>query len=100
LWAFPAVRICHSSAMARTLHLYPDAGPYFGVLDGRAVQATDDLPVSSELRVAVQSWWDSAWGEHDPRPDLDDEGYESLTADLVRQLQDELGPDWIVTYSL
>jgi hypothetical protein len=78
----------------------PDDGPYFGSVDNQAVTATSQIPVSEATRAAIEEWWQIGYGNSDPRPDLDDEGYEAFTRDLASRLRSELGPDWIVTSEL
>ena len=78
----------------------PDYGSYFGSIDGRAVASTSQIPVSEEARAAIEQWWQLGYGDSDACPNLDDGGYEALTRDLARRLQDELGSEWHVTWEL
>lgn len=86
--------------MARHLSLMPDYGPYFGTVDGRAVTSVSQIPVSETTRAEIDRWWQIGYGDSDLGLDLDDDGYESLTRDLVSRLRAELGPEWDVTWDL
>ena len=54
--------------------------------------------MSEKLRTDIEQWWQIGYGT--PGRDFDDDGYEAITRDLASRLQDELGPDWEVTWRL
>ncbi len=78
----------------------PDYGPYFGTVDGQAVTSASQIPVSDTTRAEIDQWWQIGYGDSDPGIDVDDDGYENFTRDLVSRLQAELGPEWNVTWEL
>ena len=86
--------------MSHRLELRPDYGPYYGLLDGSPITSIAQIPVSDDLRAAIHEWWQAGYGDTDPRPDLDDNGYEQLTRDLASRLRDEAGSDWLISWEL
>lgn len=64
------------------------------------------LPLDPALRAAVQAWaetYDRTLNEDDPldsgfASEVEEEAFDQEGRRLGRRLQDQLGPDWVVTY--